>query len=461
MPLQSVLVEDLRLEASPRWNRVALVTQVASAWLVVGLMVVTVVMNRVSVPAWVVEVGIPQSDAAVIAALLAGSLLMPRRMQVLPWLFIALAGLLVIATYIAKLSTEHQRLLPIWADNPYGSGSMLMSWLSLAWLTLVTLAFAAGHFHSHLLRTASSVLSVLAGMGLIALALGHIFTVSDLVTGSPEVHNSAITFITFLALSLSWVGFWSRHGQWRTLRESGLAASSLRVVCFVAFFMPMAFAAVVQFFARSQWLANELADAAYASMISFAALIMGLMLFDRLRTREHRLYRAARMDELTGTANMRAFEELSAALNSEKLQRNFRQIEPHEVFIRMTVAVIDVDDLKKVNDQLGHAIGSELLARFGACLRELATADVVPFRMGGDEFALVALHPADEPLHLCEKLAKEVAQENQRGESVYRIRYSCGSATGKPDSIAHLLREADEKMYANKQARKRRAKQLD
>ena len=52
--------------------------------------------------------------------------------------------------------------------------------------------------------------------------------------------------------------------------------------------------------------------------------------------------------------------------------------------------VIDLDGLKNINDQYGHARGDELLRRFAQSLRRLENDGISSYRLGGDEFTLIA-----------------------------------------------------------------------
>ena len=95
-------------------------------------------------------------------------------------------------------------------------------------------------------------------------------------------------------------------------------------------------------------------------------------------TELERLKEAALTDGLTGLANHRAFQE---DLRRE-VARSARQTRP------ITIAMLDVDDFKEVNDTEGHAKGDAMLAQLAGLMVHLRGQDR-PYRVGGDEFALI------------------------------------------------------------------------
>lgn len=87
----------------------------------------------------------------------------------------------------------------------------------------------------------------------------------------------------------------------------------------------------------------------------------------------------ARMDPLTGLANQRAFQE-ELARQAAAAARTGRPL---------ALALLDLDDLKRVNDGDGHAAGDELLATVGRLVAATLRSSDHAFRVGGDEFALL------------------------------------------------------------------------
>ncbi len=124
-----------------------------------------------------------------------------------------------------------------------------------------------------------------------------------------------------------------------------------------------------------------------------------------------------------------------------------------------SVLMIDVDGLKGVNDNHGHAAGDLLLQRMAAALRTSFRTEDVVARIGGDEFA-VLLPGVDEAglKHAVRRLLEDVGRMNDvHGGRPVRFSIGGGTAT-RPGTLSATLRSADVRMYRQKQ--KRKARQL-
>ncbi|PTA68520.1 GGDEF domain-containing protein [Deinococcus arcticus] len=143
---------------------------------------------------------------------------------------------------------------------------------------------------------------------------------------------------------------------------------------------------------------------------------------------------AARRDVLTGLGNRRAFEEaLQAAWT--------RRPGP------LTLALIDVDGLKAVNDACGHAAGDRVLQLFAQGLRAHLPATHGLYRIGGDEYvALCSRHGAEALQRAIEAATAHVRQAGfpQVGASVG---VACSTETAAPEGLLSL---ADGRMYHHK-----------
>jgi diguanylate cyclase (GGDEF)-like protein len=154
----------------------------------------------------------------------------------------------------------------------------------------------------------------------------------------------------------------------------------------------------------------------------------------------------ARTDALTQIANRRAFFE-AASLELERARRHGRPI---------TVAYVDCDDFKLVNDRLGHAEGDALLVTAAHTLRNATRAIDAVARLGGDEFGLL-LPETDAPMAeaLLSRLRATLLSAVQR-HGGWNVGFSIGAAVflTPPESVDDLMARADELMYAAKRTAK-------
>lgn len=118
--------------------------------------------------------------------------------------------------------------------------------------------------------------------------------------------------------------------------------------------------------------------------------------------------------------------------------------------------IVDVDGLKAVNVNEGHAAGDELLRTCAQLLADNTRAIDVVGRIGGDEFAAL-LRYTDEPAAAacCERLAQRLDAREMRTPGDRRLTISVGFApTTAAITIAAALGRADQRMYGQKQARR-------
>jgi diguanylate cyclase (GGDEF)-like protein len=177
-------------------------------------------------------------------------------------------------------------------------------------------------------------------------------------------------------------------------------------------------------------------------MGTFMALVLLLgALKDRLANEQQ----AARTDPLTSVANRRSFEEM-AAVELERARRTGRPL---------TVAYLDVDDFKRVNDQQGHSRGDALLATLAATLRGATRAVDVVGRLGGDEFGLL-LVDTDGPT--AESLLHRLRDtlDGAMASNGWDVTFSIGAATYlvPARSVDDMMVRADQLMYEAKRAGK-------
>ncbi len=165
-----------------------------------------------------------------------------------------------------------------------------------------------------------------------------------------------------------------------------------------------------------------------------------------VRLRE-KLRAMAFLDALTGVYNRRGFFNLAhqQLRIAERAQRE------------MLLLVADLDGLKGINDTLGHHEGDEALIETTQVLQETFRESDVVARIGGDEFAVLAIEASGTSAAiLTHRLRENLEAHNAQQNHSYRLSLSFGVARYDPESpcsIEELMRSADTRMYEHKRAK--------
>lgn len=176
-----------------------------------------------------------------------------------------------------------------------------------------------------------------------------------------------------------------------------------------------------------------------ASSISIALLVTN---FQKVHKTE---VVAANTDTLTGVLNCRSF-------HFELANEILRSIRYKHIF---SLAYIDIDNFKNINDTLGHSVGDELLILVASCLKNsLRKTDSIA-RLGGDEFA--CLFPETELKDAKEAYSKaeDLLSLEMRNKN-WPVTFSVGIVTFDvlPDDLKEAMQIADELMYTVKKGKK-------
>lgn len=167
---------------------------------------------------------------------------------------------------------------------------------------------------------------------------------------------------------------------------------------------------------------------------------------ERLRTVLDRERNLARTDALTGLYNARAFTEL-LDLELARSRRTGRAL---------TLAFLDLDRFKAVNDRFGHAAEDRVLHEVGMRLGKTVRTNDIPGRLGGDEFVVLLTETSEAQAELALRRIREelsVALSTVHASSEVGVTASIGAIvyTGGTASPDDLLRRADSVMYRAKQ----------
>jgi len=164
----------------------------------------------------------------------------------------------------------------------------------------------------------------------------------------------------------------------------------------------------------------------------------------RVQSLTDEVYKLAALDQLTGLYNRRSGEQRLA----EEMSRAVRHGRP------LTILLADLDGLKQINDQLGHAAGDLVLKRFSERLRKAIRGSDLAVRLGGDEFlVLLPECRADEVRHVLSRL--DGLEVDFDGKPI-PVRFSRGWVDYKQGETAEeFMRRCDETLYEDKRAGKK------
>jgi len=191
---------------------------------------------------------------------------------------------------------------------------------------------------------------------------------------------------------------------------------------------------------------------AWETGVNGASFVLVALLVSRIRDLVATEQRVARTDYVTGLANSRAFHELLSAEMAAARRRAGL----------LSVAYLDIDDFKRINDRLGHTIGDDALQRVASLIHDSVRADDQAARLGGDEFGILfreaSLEQACAALdRLRGRLLSLAAEEG------WPISCSVGLVCARAPACSpdDLIRAADALMYEAKRAGKNEVRLLD
>lgn len=323
----------------------------------------------------------------------------------------ALSMLLIGAAMIAANIRRSSRFD---LGDAVGAAAILVPFVMLlGYLFDATQLYSSDAMPGNLVSPLSVLLQLLLALGTLDLRAGHgLIAAFTARTGGATVGRKLLPWIVLLPILFGWM-------QIACVR-SGLLD------------LPLALALTV-----------SATIAALMGLIHWASTLMSMFEVrqtERHAQREHRAKEEGMTDALTGLLNRRGWEH-NLKIEEQRCVDSGRN---------GCVIMIDLDDLKKVNDTQGHTQGDELIKRAALALRKVASSGDVLARLGGDEFAclIVGCQPEHADL-IMRRLAEAMAKQRVGASMGYAMRDINVNLQGAFD-------EADRLMYANKRARKAR-----
>ena len=160
------------------------------------------------------------------------------------------------------------------------------------------------------------------------------------------------------------------------------------------------------------------------------------------------LYKYAYRDSFTGLYNRNYWEQLISGMMHRPIPKRF------------TLIVIDVDNLKSLNDNRGHLAGDKAIRIVGKSIRESIRKQDIAIRYGGDEFFILLANTKKAIVEKVINRIKENIRKRGKEENIHieiSVGTACSDCTCEMEKIITI---ADDKMYKEKAGKKVKAKQI-
>lgn len=283
----------------------------------------------------------------------------------------------------------------------------------------------------------------------LALAIVTLVLAAIIAPKSPRIIRPLVVAMQVILLG---AGIGLAFFQWDVRSATFIAAVLIVPVMFVVDTLPtLALEALgIVFFMvfGSSYVMPDVYSWTYKSLIIFsiAGILIGHIInkarFERYAFEDSALelaelrHRFAYYDQLTGLQNRRAYTE-----RVERLQASMPAA--------CCIVSADINGLKQANDTYGHSAGDELLIGAATCLRSCFEGIGEVYRLGGDEFCIIAMETEEDVAKRLLQLEQMAASWKGQHVDGISISYGVAAAQESPDFDA-VLREADRKMYEYK-----------
>ncbi|MFP5235881.1 MAG: diguanylate cyclase [Acidobacteriota bacterium] len=269
----------------------------------------------------------------------------------------------------------------------------------------------------------------------------HMFGVSVLDPTPPA------TLFELLLLTLIAGLARARHGFFDILLGAGMGGRIARPLTIAVILVPFSREAMRERLIHVHLVPEHGAAAFLAALTSLVGLILVVMVSRYIGRMEASIRHLSLRDELTGLYNLRGFRLLA----DQALRMAQRSNLPFSLLF------IDVDDLKQINDTMGHSVGSAMLAETAELLKtSVREADVVG-RIGGDEFAIAGQFTQQTIVEAAVRLEAQALMTRSEASQSLPISLSIGYVTAQPgaqETLEQLLEAADAVMYNQKRRKK-------
>lgn len=163
----------------------------------------------------------------------------------------------------------------------------------------------------------------------------------------------------------------------------------------------------------------------------------------------------SRIKQINDFYQIAVTDELTRLFNRREFLKRFNQEISNPANSVVSLALLDIDHFKKVNDMYGHQMGDSVLMNLADVLKHNPTGSMFPARFGGEEFVLLfpgtGVNEAKNEVDTLREKFREMEFKSGKGE-IFHVSFSAGIAEypTMASNLSHLLSQADHALYAAK-----------
>jgi diguanylate cyclase (GGDEF)-like protein len=276
---------------------------------------------------------------------------------------------------------------------------------------------------------------------------GYLFGALRLYGLSLATRMAPQTLFCVALLSFLLINRRTEYGFLGILIGGGIGGKTARSAAPWAICLPFVLTGVRGFLERGTTIPPEYTRALSASILALFGFCLIILLARRSNDLENATRELSLRDELTGLYNRRGFYFL--AEQAHRLAK--RSGTPFFVLF------VDLDNLKLINDALGHDVGSERLQQIASLLEQTFRESDIVGRLGGDEFVVAGRSEAGVPKAAVERLQRRADSLAADQPAPYALSFSIGCVVAdnsNTETLDELVDRADALMYEAKRASK-------
>lgn len=325
-------------------------------------------------------------------------------------------------------------------------GSSHPSYVTPAVFALLAAAILLVRCRRPMLSAAADLFSCALSLAVVFLVLVWLFSTLESGDAFAQSITAPPTVVSLLLLAIATLLRRAEYGVLSFFLGYGMGSRIGRTVLPALFLFPF----LLELSRSAAQSANVLPQHALSAFFTTCAMLLGaLLLFlmaSRINSMQREIQDLTLRDELTGLHNVRGFYLLAeqALLLAKRAGTTYG------------VLFVDLDNLKQINDTLGHAAGSTMLVETARLLRSTFRDTDVIGRVGGDEFVVAGQFEEETIAAAMTRLQASARAKAAESTRPFPLSFSMGYAPilGHGDSLKQLVMRADQAMYDNKRRKK-------